>query len=52
MGKVGVAANVAPPLFASTPKDAFAASAKLLRFNYAQQGTDASFNALMNQPKM
>ena len=40
------------PLFASTPKDAFIAANLLRNVAAAQQGTDASFNALMNPPKM
>ena len=53
------------PLFASTPKDAFTvagraaatamaggASNQVFRNAQHQQGTDGSFNALMNPPKM
>jgi hypothetical protein len=44
------------PLFASTPRDAFAAEGGANQFfrnaQSAQQGTDGSFNALMNPPKM
>ena len=42
-----LATNV--PLFASTPKDAFAAAAAIAK-NQQRNENDGSFNALMNNP--